>query len=60
MAEVTVAMHRTHLRAHHAVARVLILETWAGSSGRVKLGQPDQLSNLWMEANRGSPETIST
>ena len=34
--------------------------TLALSSGTVKLGQPEPLSYLWMEANRGSPDTMST
>ena len=34
--------------------------TWAGSTGAVKLGQPQWLSNFSVEANSGSPETMST
>ena len=34
--------------------------TFSGSIGLVKLGQPELLSNLLIEANSGSPETTST
>jgi len=34
--------------------------TLSGSSGMVKLGQPQPLSNFWRDANSGSPETMST
>jgi hypothetical protein len=33
--------------------------TLPGSTGTVKLGQPERLSYLWTEANSGSPETTS-
>ncbi len=32
----------------------------AGSSGTVQLGQPEPDSNLSIEANSGSPDTMST
>ena len=34
--------------------------TASGSIGRVKLGQPDRLSYLSVDANSGWPETTST
>jgi len=34
--------------------------TLAFSIGAVKLGQPEPLSYLLIEANRGSPDTMST
>jgi hypothetical protein len=34
--------------------------TCSSSSGRVKLGQPQPLSNLSSDENSGSPDTIST
>ena len=34
--------------------------TCAGSIGLVKLGQPQPASNLSLDANSGSPDTMST
>ena len=50
---------RTSVRVIQKVLSVFVV-TFAGSRGRVKLGQPVPDSNLSSEENSGSPDTTST
>ena len=50
---------RTSVRVEKKCRSVLVV-TRAGSSGRVKLGQPVPESNLSRELKSGAPETTST
>ena len=60
VAEVAVAVGRTDLGPVIPQLRSECSTTLALSIGTVKLGQPEPLSYLLTEANRGSPDTMST
>ena len=60
VAEVAVGVDRSNFGAAHPKGPVACSTTLSGARGAVKLGQPQPLSNFLVEANRGSPDTMST